>query len=256
MIWFWARVNGWQEGFLREAYLGCWFGLLRLLIGLVLVWASWITQDRGGRGLRNGNRVGDKVPGGGAAAPTVAARRSLAGIELQPTVSKSESMGRERRERGFSFGDSGHEWGGGRWPATGSYDCGHGSSWGAWLWLESKWVGEEKEISLIWKCNGKDNWMEIRCTAKIRWQRSLSSKDKFLQQVLKMIFFSEWIWLVNFWDVTICSLNFTVQSWKLSVCPSKILAFLRFQISQAAIMNISMKYAIPKCRRPCWRRVW
>ena len=42
--------------------------------------------------------MGDKVPGGGAAAPTVAARRSLAGIELQPTVSKSESMEREREE--------------------------------------------------------------------------------------------------------------------------------------------------------------
>ena len=29
-------------------------------------------------------------------------------IELRSTVSKSEGMGRERRVRGFSFGDSGH----------------------------------------------------------------------------------------------------------------------------------------------------
>ena len=32
----------------------------------------------------------------------------------------------------------------------------------------------------------------------------------------------------------ICSLNRTVQSWKLTTCPSKIFAFLRFQIFQAS----------------------
>ena len=62
-------------------------------------------------------------------------------------------------------------------------------------------------------------------------------------------------------SLTLCScrrtwsLNFTVQSWRLATCPSKILAFLRFQISHAAIMKISVKKVTPNCRRPYCRRV-
>ena len=38
-----------------------------------------------------------------------------------------------------------------------------------------------------------------------------------------------------------CHVRYTLCSWKLMACPSNIFAFLRFQISQAAIMKISMK---------------
>ena len=73
---------------------------MRLVLGLVFSsfkWACRTQQNRGGRGSRNGNREGDDVPGGGAVAPTVAARRSFAGIELRFTVPRSEGMGREGR---------------------------------------------------------------------------------------------------------------------------------------------------------------
>ena len=47
---------------------------------------------------------------------TVAARRSVAGIELRPTVFKSEGMGRERKVRGFHSYDSGKGKASGRGP--------------------------------------------------------------------------------------------------------------------------------------------
>jgi len=65
--------------------------------------------------------------------PTEAARRNFAGIKLQPTVFKSEGMGRERKVRGFHSCDSGKGKASGRGSAPSSHGCGHGSSWGAWL---------------------------------------------------------------------------------------------------------------------------
>ena len=65
--------------------------------------------------------------------PTVAAHRNFAGIELRPTVFKSDGMGRERKVRGFHSYDSGKGKASGRGSAPSSHGCGHGSSWGAWL---------------------------------------------------------------------------------------------------------------------------
>ena len=84
---------------------------LRLVLGLVFIsfkWACWAKQNRGGRGSRNGNRECNEVPGGGGAAPTVAARRSFAGMALPASVLEGEGTGRERKVRRFHFGHSGH----------------------------------------------------------------------------------------------------------------------------------------------------
>ena len=91
--------------------LGLLVWALRLVLGLVFSsfkWACWAKQNRGGRGSRNGNRECDEVPGGGGAAPTVAARRSFAGMALPASVLKGEGTGRERKVRRFHFGHSGH----------------------------------------------------------------------------------------------------------------------------------------------------
>jgi len=65
------------------------------------------------------------------------------------------------------------------WPVRVQLACASTRTWRGRR--EQMAYGEEKEINLIRKCNKKGNWMEIRCMVKIRWQRSLSSKDKFLQ---------------------------------------------------------------------------
>ena len=80
-----------------------------------------------GRGAETGRGALAAAP----PAPTVAACRSFAGIELQSTVSKSEGTGRERKMRGFHFGDSGHGRRAGRRPAMDGHGGGSGSSWGA-----------------------------------------------------------------------------------------------------------------------------
>ena len=79
------------------------------------------------------DRGGVRRPAAAPPALTVAARRSVAGIELRPTVFKSEGMGRERKVRGFHSYDSGKGKASGRGSAPSSHGCGHGSSWGAWL---------------------------------------------------------------------------------------------------------------------------
>ena len=194
MIWFWAGVNGWQQGFLREAYLGCCFGVLWLLIGLLLAWAGWITKGRGGRGLRNGNRVGDKVPGGGTAAPTVAARRSLAGIELQPTVSKSESMERER-ERGGRGGS-----------VLGTPGMSEGVEGGRPRAAMIVAMAARGELGYDWRANGLEKkkrlaWFESATGKIIGWrldaQRRLDGKGVWAQKINFCNRFWKWFFLAS-----------------------------------------------------------
>ena len=97
-------LNEWEElhgggfgGSVWAARLALWVG------GLVYSWACQSKQNRGGGGL-HGRQASTVAP----PAPTVVAHRGFARIELWSTVSKFEGTGRERRVRGFCFGDSGH----------------------------------------------------------------------------------------------------------------------------------------------------
>ena len=106
-------------------------------LGYCFCWARSAVRARKTHKLSSAHgkedRGGVRRPAAAPPALTVAPRRSVAGIELRPTVFKSEGMGRERKVRGFHSYDSGKGKASGRGSAPSSHGHGHVSSWGALL---------------------------------------------------------------------------------------------------------------------------